>query len=103
MPFWGENYTGGDIKDPKRKFRFRVDFQGLGEGNSFLWWAKTVTVPSYDVSEVEHNFYDNKFYYYCNSDYIIAVYVVIIEQFMRTIIEGWINYTLLLWDNELLF
>ena len=48
--------------EPKRNFRFKVEITSLG-GNSVLWWAKTVTTPSFDISEVEHNFLDNKYYF----------------------------------------
>ena len=48
--------------EPKRNFRFKVTLDAFG-GQNILWWAKTVTTPSYDVSEVEHHFFDNKFYY----------------------------------------
>ena len=56
--FW----STGDA-EPKRNFRFQVQITGLTGGNDVLWWAKTVTTPSFDVSEVEHNFLDNKYYY----------------------------------------
>lgn len=61
--FWTSNYAGETIKDPKRKFRFRVDFQGLGEGSSFLWWAKTATKPSFQIASTEHKFLNHTFYY----------------------------------------
>lgn len=57
MAFWSQN----DV-EPKRNFRFKVEITGLAE-NSVLWWAKTVTTPSFDVSETEHNFLDNKYYF----------------------------------------
>jgi len=57
MAFW----SSADV-EPKRNYRWKVILDGFG-GNNILWWAKTVTVPSYDVSEVEHNFFDNKYYY----------------------------------------
>jgi len=63
MAFWSENYTAGNIRDPKRKFRFRVDFQGFGEGNSFLWWAKTASKPSFQIASTEHKFLNHTFYY----------------------------------------
>ena len=28
-----------------------------------MWWAKTATTPGYDVTEVTHDFLDNKYYY----------------------------------------
>lgn len=57
MAFW----TSNDV-EPKRNFRFRVQMT-TGMGGTAIWWAKTVTTPSFDVSEVEHNFLDNKFYF----------------------------------------
>jgi len=57
MAFW----KSGDV-EPKRNFRFQVQ---LGAGNSapVQWWAKTVTLPSWDLAEVEHNYLDNKYYF----------------------------------------
>ena len=55
--------------EPKRNFRWLVQFTGLSEldsplnGEDVLWWAKTVTTPGYDVTEVTHDFLDNKYYY----------------------------------------
>ena len=58
MTFWSEATL-----QPKRNFRWLLRF-GDGSGNEeIVWWAKTVTVPSYDVSETEHDFMDNKYYY----------------------------------------
>ena len=57
MAFWSTNSV-----EPKRNFRFQVEITGLS-GNSVLWWAKTVTTPSFDVSEVEHDHLDNKYYF----------------------------------------
>lgn len=57
------NFWSTPDVEPKRNFRFQVQITGLASGNDVLWWAKTVTTPSYDVSEVEHNFLDNKYYY----------------------------------------
>ena len=53
--FWTEATT-----QPKRNYRWLLYF---GENNQVVWWAKTVTVPSYEVSETEHDFMDNKYYY----------------------------------------
>ena len=64
MSFWSTNNV-----EPKRNFRFLVQFTGLADlgeglgGEDVLWWAKTVTTPSFDVSEVSHDFLDNKYYY----------------------------------------
>jgi len=50
MPFWSTNF-GEDVtlNDPKRKFRFTVEFQGVAAaiGGAVLWYAKTVTKPSF--------------------------------------------------------
>jgi len=51
--FWTEAVT-----EPKRNYRWLLRFK-----DDIVWWAKTVTVPSYEVSETEHDFMDNKFYY----------------------------------------
>ena len=61
MAFWSTN----DV-EPKRNFRFQVQITGLsdlGAPTDIIWWAKTVTTPSFDVSEVEHDYLDNKFYF----------------------------------------
>ena len=64
MSFWSTNNV-----EPKRNFRFLVQFTGLADltnplgGEDVLWWAKTVTTPSFDDSEVTHDFLDNKYYY----------------------------------------
>ena len=50
--FWSEATTS-----PKRNYRWLVYFN-----DKIVWWAKTVTVPSYEVSETEHDFMDNKYY-----------------------------------------
>lgn len=56
------NFWSTKDVEPKRNFRFQVQITGL-LGNDVLWWAKTVTTPSYDVAEVEHNHLDNKYYF----------------------------------------
>lgn len=60
--FWTSNNV-----EPKRNFRFQVQFTGISDdgdsGSDVLWWAKTVTTPAFEVSEVEHNYLDNKFYF----------------------------------------
>lgn len=55
MAFWTDNTV-----EPKRNFRFQVQL-GSGTSAPILWWAKTVTTPSFEVSSVEHDFLDNKF------------------------------------------
>jgi hypothetical protein len=56
MAFWKSSES-----EPKRNFRFQVQLGTAAD--SVLWWAKTVTTPSWDVSEVEHDFLDNKYYF----------------------------------------
>ena len=57
------NFWSTTDVEPKRNFRFQVQITGLANGQDVLWWAKTVTTPSYDVAEVEHNHLDNKYYF----------------------------------------
>ena len=49
--------------EAKRNYRFKVTMMPFGAADSVVWWAKTVTLPAFDVSEVEHNHMDNKFYF----------------------------------------
>jgi len=58
MTFWSEATL-----QPKRNFRWLLRFRDGSGNEEIVWWAKTVTVPSYDVSETEHDFMDNKYYY----------------------------------------
>ena len=55
MAFWTSANSA-----PKRNFRFLVQ---MGPNQDVIWWAKTVTTPSYSVAEVEHDFLDNKYYF----------------------------------------
>ena len=57
MAFWNETSV-----EPKRNYRFQVEITGL-EGDSVIWWTKTFKPPSYEVSEVTHDYMDNKFYF----------------------------------------
>ena len=58
MAFWSD----GSV-EPKRNFRFQVQFGGGGVASQVNWWAKSVTIPAWDVAEVEHNYLDNKYYF----------------------------------------
>lgn len=62
MSFW----TDGTA-EPKRNFRFLVTLsQTTPTGTTpadILWFAKTVSTPSFNVSSVSHDFLDNKYYY----------------------------------------
>ena len=66
MPFWSTNF-GEDVtlKDPKRKFRFTVEFQGVSAaiGGAVLWYAKTVSKPSFQIAASEHKYLNHTFYY----------------------------------------
>ena len=55
--FWSANNS-----EAKRNYRFKVTMEPFG-ANNVVWWAKTVSLPSYEVSEVEHNHMDNKYYF----------------------------------------
>ena len=57
MAFWNEATI-----QPKRNYRFQVEITGLGS-DSVIWWAKTFKVPAYTLSEAEHDYMDNKFYF----------------------------------------
>lgn len=62
MAFWGTNLDAGS-RDPKRKFRFKVEFQQLGGGN-VLWYAKGVGKPSMSISaDTAHKFLGHTFKY----------------------------------------
>ena len=66
MPFWSTDY-GQDttLKDPKRKFRFTVEFQGINaaQGGALLWYAKSAAKPSFAVNSAEHKYLNHTFYY----------------------------------------
>lgn len=56
MAFWTESTL-----EPLRKFRFQIQI-GSGQGD-IMWWAKTVTQPSPDVSVSEHQLINHKIKY----------------------------------------
>ena len=68
MSFW----TDGSV-EPKRNYRYLVTFTGPTANASgprtvldsvgVIWFAKNVTVPSFNVTSVTHDFLDNKYYY----------------------------------------
>jgi len=66
MPFWSTNF-GEDttLKDPKRKFRFYVEFQGIAApvGGATLWYAKTAAKPSFAIEKTEHAYLNHTFKY----------------------------------------
>ena len=60
MAFWSQELQAG-TKDPKRKYRFKIIFTGMGDG--IIWYAKTVKKPSYNVTQAEHTFLNHKYYF----------------------------------------
>ena len=66
MPFWSENYAeNAEKKDPKRNFRFIVEFGGVNAtpGGAVAWYAKTAQKPSFAISNAEHKYLNHTFYY----------------------------------------
>ena len=59
MSFWSTPVAGSE---PKRKFRFLIQLTGFGS-DDILWYAKSVVLPSYNVTNVAHAFLDNEYYY----------------------------------------
>ena len=53
MAFWSSNTL-----EPLRKFRFQIQF-----GNDVMWWAKSVTQPSPDVSMSEYQLINHRIKY----------------------------------------
>ena len=66
MPFWSKDHSQDrTLDDPKRKFRFKVEFQGINssQGGALMWYAKTVTKPSFQIASTEHKYLNHTFYY----------------------------------------
>ena len=66
MPFWSENFgENSGLNDPKRNFRFTVEFQGIAsaQGGAKLWYAKSATKPSFAINAAEHKYLNHTFYY----------------------------------------
>ena len=67
MAFWSTNFGESDtpLKDPKRAFRFTITVDGIDsqQGGSLMWYAKSVTKPTFTVSETEHKYLNHTFYY----------------------------------------
>jgi len=62
MSFWTEEYKN----EPKRNYRFKVQFTGLedaGAGGSIVWWAKKVTKPAFTVGESTHKMLNHTFHF----------------------------------------
>ena len=66
MPFWSENFgENASLNDPKRNFRFSVEFQGIQatQGGAKLWYAKSCGKPSFAINAAEHKYLNHTFYY----------------------------------------
>ena len=66
MPFWSENFAADRTKkDPKRNFRFIVEFGGINAtpGGAVAWYAKTAAKPSFTIANAEHKYLNHTFYY----------------------------------------
>ena len=67
MAFWSENFAEGALLEPKRAFRFKVEFNGIDPGSnggtSIAWFAKSATKPSFSISAAEHKYLNHTFYY----------------------------------------
>lgn len=58
MAFWNT----GEL-DPVRKFRFNLQFNGVGKETGDWFWAKSVSKPSYDINSSEYQLINHKFKY----------------------------------------
>ena len=54
MAFWGQNLDAG-TRDPKRKFRWKVEIGGMNEADGLIWYAKSVDKPKIKVSSEQCN------------------------------------------------
>ena len=65
MSFWTDDASQAGFTEPKRKFRFKVEFTDWddGQGSSVLWYAKTATKPSFTIAAGEHKYLNYTFYY----------------------------------------
>ena len=61
MAFWGQALEAG-TRDPKRKFRWRVEIGGMNEADGLIWYAKSVDKPKMKVSaDTTHKFLGHTF------------------------------------------
>ena len=61
MAFWGTGLSAG-TKDPKRKYRWKINFGGLGDDNGVIWYAKTADKPKMTISaDAQHKFLGHTF------------------------------------------
>ena len=62
MAFWSQTNS-----TPKRNYKFKISLVGMSTVNTaypdVIWFAKTVTLPSFDVSNAEVHHFDNRYYF----------------------------------------
>jgi hypothetical protein len=66
MPFWSTDFQQDvTLKDPKRAFRFTVSIMGINtqSGGPVLWYATSVTKPSFTIAATDHAFLNHTFKY----------------------------------------
>lgn len=65
MSFWTTELSN----EPKRNYRFKVQFEGINKnlnnatGTSIVWWAKKVTKPAFTVGETTHKLLNHTFHF----------------------------------------
>ena len=61
MAFWGQDLNVG-TRDPKRKFRWRISIEGVGQQSALIWYAKSVDKPKMEISaDTVHKFLGHSF------------------------------------------
>ena len=58
MAFWSQNTT-----EPKQKHKFKITMTKLTGDSSIMWYAKSVNLPSYEISQGEYQLGNHKFKY----------------------------------------
>jgi hypothetical protein len=58
--FWTDSLAPS-TKDPKRQYRFTVKLLNYDGGAQ--WYAKSITKPSFTVTDTSHTYLNHKFYY----------------------------------------
>ena len=68
MSFWTSDYAATGVNNPKRSFRFKVQFSnntsfsGAADlATTDVYWAKTATKPGFTVGSVEHSYLSHTF------------------------------------------
>ena len=76
MPFWSQAFgEDAELKDPKRNFRFTVSITGIAAANGgpLLWYANSVTKPTFTLSSAEHKYLNHTFYYPGNVTWMLLL------------------------------